>query len=65
MLPNKIILLVTIEKCFHMVVQGTQKMVVMSHINSEDQTLIKRWRVGKKMNVMGGKLKDGKTQGNH
>jgi hypothetical protein len=48
-----------------MVVQGTQKMVVMSHINSEDQTLIKRWRVGKKMNVMGGKLKDGKTQGNH
>jgi hypothetical protein len=30
-------------KCFHMVVQGTQKMVVMSHINFEDQTLIKRW----------------------
>jgi hypothetical protein len=24
------------EKCFHMVVQGTQKVVVMGHINLED-----------------------------
>jgi hypothetical protein len=30
-------------KCFHMVVQGTQKMVVMGRINFEDHALIKRW----------------------
>jgi hypothetical protein len=29
------------EKCFHMVVQRTQKMVVMGYIYFEDQVLIK------------------------
>jgi hypothetical protein len=31
-------------KCFHMVIQGTQKMVVMGRINFKDQALIKRLR---------------------
>ncbi len=34
--------------CFHMVVQGTQKMVMMGDINFEDQALIKTKWVGKK-----------------
>jgi hypothetical protein len=29
-------------KCFHMVVQGTHKLVVMGHINFKDHALIKR-----------------------
>jgi hypothetical protein len=29
--------------CFHVDVQGTQKMVVMGNIKFEDQALIKRW----------------------
>jgi len=41
------------------------KMVVMGHINFEDQTLIKRRQVGKKMNATSGKLKDKKTRCNH
>jgi hypothetical protein len=45
-------------KCFHMVVQRTQKVVMMGHINFKGQTLIKRWWVGKKMNAMGRKFKD-------
>ncbi len=45
-------------KCFHMVVQRTQKMVVMGYINFKDETLIKRQRACKKMNEMGGKLKN-------
>jgi hypothetical protein len=28
--------------CFHVVVQGTQKVVVMGHHNFEDEVLIKR-----------------------
>jgi hypothetical protein len=28
-------------KCFHVVVQGTHKFVVMGHINFEDHALIK------------------------
>jgi len=39
-------------------------MVVMGYINFKDPALIKRWQVGKKMNVMGGKLKDEKIRGN-
>jgi hypothetical protein len=42
--------------CFHM----TQKVVVMGHHNFKDKLLIKRWWVGQKMNVTGGKLKDKK-----
>jgi hypothetical protein len=29
-------------KCFHMVIQGTQKVVMMGYINFKDETLIKR-----------------------
>jgi hypothetical protein len=29
-------------KCFHMAIQGTQKVVVMGRINFEDHALIKR-----------------------
>ncbi len=29
--------------CFHVVVQGTQKVVVMGHHNFKDEALIKRW----------------------
>jgi hypothetical protein len=47
-------------ECFHVVVQGTHKLVVMGHINFEDHALIKTWQVGKKMNVMGGTFKDEK-----
>ncbi len=38
-------------KCFRVVVQGTQKVVMMGHINFEDYSLLKRWWVGKKMNI--------------
>jgi hypothetical protein len=48
------------KKCFHMVVQGTKKVVVMGCINLEDQVLIKRHWACIKMNVMGEKLKDEK-----
>jgi hypothetical protein len=29
-------------RCFHVVVQGTHKLVVMDHINFQDHVLIKR-----------------------
>jgi len=41
-------------KCFYVVVQGTHKLVVMGHINFEDDALIKRQPVDEKMNVMVG-----------
>jgi hypothetical protein len=47
-----------------MVIQGTQKMVMMGRINFKDQALIKRWRASRKMNVMGRKFKGEKTWGN-
>jgi hypothetical protein len=47
-----------------MAIQRTQKMVMMGHINFEDQALIKRQQVGKKMNTTSEKLKDKKTWGN-
>jgi hypothetical protein len=34
----------------------------MGHHNFEDELLIKRWRVGQKMNAMGEKLKDEKKE---
>jgi hypothetical protein len=43
-----------------MVVQGTQKMVVMGRHDFKNEALIKRWRASQKMNVMGEKLKDEK-----
>ncbi len=30
-------------KCFHVVVQGTRKLIMMGRINFKDHTLIKRW----------------------
>jgi hypothetical protein len=51
--------------CFHVVVQGTHKLVMMGCINFEDHVLIKRWRACKKMNAMGKKFKDEKQQGNY
>ncbi len=50
-------------KCFHMVVQGTHKLVVMGHINFEDHALIKRWWGDEKMNVTGEMFKDEKKRG--
>jgi hypothetical protein len=35
----------------------------MGRINFEDHTLIKKWWVGKKMNVMSGTIKDEKKTG--
>ncbi len=52
-------------KCFHMVVQGTHKLVVMGYINFKDHVLIKRWQENDKMNMMGGMFKDEKKWGNH
>ncbi len=48
-------------KCFQVVVEGTQKMVMMGCINFEDQTLIRRWWACEKMNVAGGKRKNEKN----
>ncbi len=39
-------------------------MLVIGHHNFEDELLIKRRRVGQKMNAMGEKLKDEKKQSN-
>jgi hypothetical protein len=52
-------------KCFHMVIQGTHKLVLMGCINFKDHALIKRWWVDEKMNVTGGMFKDEKKWGNH
>ncbi len=46
--------------CFHVAVQGTQKMVVMGRHNFKNEALIKRWHASQKMNVTGEKLKDKK-----
>jgi hypothetical protein len=45
-------------KCFHVVVQGTQKVLMMGCNNFEDEALIKWWWKCQKMNGMGGKFKD-------
>jgi hypothetical protein len=36
--------------CFHMAVQGTQKVIVMGHHNFKDSELNKRWRATQKTN---------------
>ncbi len=51
-------------KCFHVVVQGTHKLIVMGHINFEDHVLIKKQCTNEKMNVAGGMFKDRKKWGN-
>jgi hypothetical protein len=45
-------------KCFHMVVQGTHKFVMIGCITFKDHALIKRRQVGQKMNVTIKKFKD-------
>ncbi len=47
-------------KCFHMVIQGTYKLIMMGHINFRDHALIKRWKVDEKMNVTSRMFKDEK-----
>ncbi len=51
-------------KCFHMVVQGTHKLVMMGRVNFKDHALIKRQRANEKMNLTGGMLKDEKKHDN-
>jgi hypothetical protein len=48
-------------KCFHMVVQRTNKLVVMGHINFKVHASIKRCQADEKMNVTGGMFKDEKN----
>jgi len=52
-------------KCFHVAIQGTQKVVVMGCNNFEDEALIKRWWASQKMNEMNKRLKDENKQSNH
>jgi len=51
-------------KCFRVVVQETNKLVVMGHINFEDHVLIEKGQAGKKMNALGRMFKDEKKWGN-
>jgi hypothetical protein len=48
-------------KCFHVVIQGTHKLVVMGYINFEDHALIKRRWASKKLNVTSEMFKDEKN----
>ncbi len=48
-------------KCFHVVIQGTHKLIVMGRINFKDHVLIKRQWANEKMNVMGEMFKDKKN----
>jgi hypothetical protein len=48
--------------CFHVVIQGTHKLVVMGHINFEDHALIKKWWADEKMNKIGKMFKDKKKK---
>ncbi len=52
-------------KCFHVVVEGTHKLVPMGRINFEDHVLIKRRWADEKMNVTKRMFKDEKKQRNH
>jgi hypothetical protein len=47
-------------KCFHVVIQETNKLAVMGHINFEDHVLIEKCRACKKMNATSGMFKDEK-----
>jgi hypothetical protein len=51
--------------CFHVAIQGTQKMVVMGHHNFKDKVLIKIWQACPKMNGTNKKLKDKNKQNNY
>jgi hypothetical protein len=52
-------------KCFHVVVQGTHKFVMMGRTNFEDHVSMKRRRIDEKLNVIGMMFKDEKKWGNH
>ncbi len=47
-------------KCFHVVVQGSHKLVVMNRINFKDHALFKRRQANEKMNVTSRMFKDEK-----
>jgi hypothetical protein len=51
--------------CFHVVVQRTQKVVVMGRHNFKDEALIRRWQVGQKMNEMGRKFEEKNKRSNY
>jgi hypothetical protein len=51
--------------CFHTVVQGTQKVIMMDRHNFKDGALIERWQATQKTNEMSGKQKDENKQSNH
>jgi hypothetical protein len=51
--------------CFHLVVQRTQKVVVMGCHHFKDKALIKRRQACQKMNESSRKLKDENKQSNH
>ncbi len=44
--------------CFHVAIQGTQKMVVMGYHNFKDEVLIKSRQAGQKMDGIAGKFKE-------
>jgi hypothetical protein len=44
--------------CFHMVVQGTQKVIMMDCHNFKDEALIEKWHATQKTNETCWKLKD-------
>jgi CTP:phosphocholine cytidylyltransferase-like protein len=52
-------------KCFHVVVQGTHKLVMMGCVNFEDHAIIKIQCAYEKMNVTGRMFKDEKKWGNY
>jgi hypothetical protein len=49
-------------KCFHVVIQGTHKLVLLGHINFKDHALIKKWWASKKMNATSETFKDKKRK---
>ncbi len=44
--------------CFHMVIQGTKKVIVMDRHNFKDEELVKKQKATQKTNETGGKLKE-------
>ncbi len=51
--------------CFDVVIQGTQKVIMVGHHNFKDRALIKRWRTSQKKNKKGKKFMDENKRNNH
>jgi hypothetical protein len=51
--------------CFHVAIQGTQKVIMMGHHNFKDSELSKRRWATQKINKIGKKLMDENKQGNY